>query len=98
MRRLPWRREPTFGEAFDLIAGPWDEKTVRRLTGKQIREALSKTIYLTGPNKLLLEAEQRRREQEAGPAGKAVRISRWALGLSVAAFLMSLVQMFSGKP
>ncbi len=99
MRLDYWRRpaaedeNAAFYQAFEELTGRPPIDTIRAWTDKELHKQLTSGI-LQPAEKSMAEEEKLDRRAWRGPAGRAVKLSRFALAVSLAAFLLSLWAAF----
>ena len=83
----------TSWHGIDVISPPGDPEIVRRLSDESLHGWLGRDD-LAGAARIAMERELRQREAWLAPAGRAVKISAWALGVSVLALIVSAVALW----
>ena len=99
MRLDFWRKSPAedenaaFYQAFEELAGRPPIDTISKWSDKELHKQLTSGV-LQPAEQSLAEEEKLDRRAWRGPSGKAVKISRLALAVSLAALLLSLWAAF----
>jgi len=92
-KSAPEDENAAFYQAFEELSGHPPIDTIREWTDKELHKQLTSGV-LHPAERSLAEEEKLDRRAWRGPGGRAVKISRFALAVSLAAFLLSLWAAF----